>query len=573
MNRSIGFLGLAALAGVAACGEKETGTAHIRSVVAAASGAAPAAEMAADSGAMAADPGASEVGPGTAERPILRLPNGDTLHVRPAVVALYQERDYEPAWTDDDEILPRGLEMLKAIAAAGSEGLDPERYHFSTARDMARLLQEDAVEEQELQYLGNLDLLLSESFARFAQDLEAGTIDPRVLDREWRIPRDTAADHDLVKAVMDGEDPKEVLATIRPRAPQYDRMTKALKRYRQIEEAGGWGEIPEGDKLEQGASDARVASLRARLSAGDDEEEARLAKAGAAEPQRFDEQLAEALRHFQKRHGLNPDGVLGGNTLKALNVPASDRLASLRLNLDRWRWLPNELGEMYILVNVAGFELELVKEDSAIEAMNVVVGATANRTPIFQDTLEYMVVNPYWNVPASIAEEEILPKVRQDPTYLARNDYEMVREGSSTRIRQKPGRSNALGNVKFLFPNAMDIYLHDTPADHLFTQSSRAFSHGCIRVERPDDLARTLLATLTDRDPSDYDKLRRSDGEQWIKLDRQIPVYILYFTAWADADGTVRFHEDIYDRDETLAPETEKKLGPVERRPIAMMDD
>ncbi len=223
---------------------------------------------------------------------------------------------------------------------------------------------------------------------------------------------------------------------------------------------------------------------------------------------------------------------------------------------------------MYLLVNVAGFELEVVQGDKAIESMNVVVGETANRTPLFQDTLEYMVVNPYWNVPASIAQEEILPALQRDPNYLARNNMEMVRTGGSVRIRQRPGAGNALGNVKFLFPNEQDIYLHDTPADHLFRQESRAFSHGCIRVERPDDLARTLLSALSDRDPSEYDRLRRRSGEQWIEFDEKIPVYILYFTAWADADGTLRFHDDIYERDRSLEAEQQEKLTPVEPRPI-----
>lgn len=565
MKRFRWIAGVVALPMVAACGEKEVATEHIRSVVASVTG-----EPADSIGTAAREETTGSEAAGSERRPVLHLPNGDTLHVRPAVVAFYRDHGYAPAWTDDDEILPRGLEMLKAIAAAKSEGLDPERYHFSTAREMAKLLEQDAVEERELEFLGNLDLLLTEGFARFAQDLEAGTIDPHAADREWRIPQDSVADRELIDLVMEGKDPKEVLASIRPRAPYYDRMTRALARLRDVEEAGGWPTVPEGESLEEGARDPRVAALRSRLSAGDDEEEARLAAAGASDPQLFDEQLAEALSHFQRRHGLRPDGVLGSNTVAALNIPVAERLATLRLNLDRWRWLPNDLGEMYIMVNVAGFELELVEGQKAIESMNVVVGATATRTPIFQDTLEYMVVNPYWNVPAGIAEEEILPLARRDPTYLARNNYEIVRDGGATRVRQRPGRSNALGNVKFLFPNSMDIYLHDTPADHLFSQNSRAFSHGCIRVERPDDLARTLLARLTDRDPSDYDRLRRATGEQWIKFDQQIPVYILYFTAWVDEDGTIRFHDDIYDRDETLAPEAERKLTPVQPRPIAL---
>ncbi|NIP82776.1 MAG: L,D-transpeptidase family protein, partial [Gemmatimonadetes bacterium] len=191
--------------------------------------------------------------------------------------------------------------------------------------------------------------------------------------------------------------------------------------------------------------------------------------------------------------------------------------------------------------------------------------------------------NPYWNVPESIATEEILPVARQDPTFLRRNNYEVVRNGRTVgpgalsaraiasgevRIRQKPGAGNALGHVKFLFPNQYDIYLHDTPADHLFTQKNRAFSHGCIRVERPDDLARTLLAALSDRDPASYEELRGNEGEQWIPFDHKIPVYILYFTAWVDEDGTLRFHPDIYDRDRSLEGERQEKLGPVEPRPV-----
>lgn len=552
----------AALLGVAACGEKEIATEHIRSVLASASGApvdSASAELA-----------ASRIVSGEADPPVLRLPNGDTLHVRPSVVEFYRQRNFEPAWTDDDEILPRGLAMLEAIGEADREGLDRERYHYSTAHEMARLLAEDAVEEQELEYLGNLDLLLTENFARLSQDLEAGTLDPRKEDREWRIPRDTVADGTLITAVLEGEDPKKVLASVRPQVPYYHRLAQALARYQRIAENGGWGTVPEGEALKEGDRDPRVAALRARLSAGDDTTEARLAGAGAGDPQLFDARLREAVEHFQHRHTLHEDGALGPNTLEALNVPVEERIASLRLNLDRWRWLPNDLGEKFLLVNVAGFELEVVEQDSVIESMNVVVGKTANRTPIFQDTLEYMVVNPYWNVPASIAEEEILPIARRDPTYLARNNYEIVREGGVERIRQKPGRNNALGNVKFLFPNDMDIYLHDTPADHLFTQRTRAFSHGCIRVERPDDLAQTLLAWLTDLDPKVYDQYRAAGSEKWIAFEEKVPVYILYFTAWADRDGTVRFHEDIYDRDRTLEEESQRKLAPVDPRPIAI---
>lgn len=568
MTRTASLAVVAAVTLLTACGENEVATEHIRTVLGSARP-IPADSSPSDSGA--------------AEIPVVELPNGDTLAVQRSVAGFYRDRGYRPAWTDDDEILPRGLSMLEAIGAADTEGLDRERYHFSTAREMAELLADDAVEDRELEFLGNLDILLTESFVRLSRDLVAGTLEPEAAGLEWRIPRGTAEERELIDRVVTGEDPKAVLGSVRPRVPYYDRMVRALARLRDVQENGGWPTVPEDEKLEPGTEGPGVAALRGRLLAGDDANETRLAGWGRDSIRLFDDSLAAALRHFQKRHALADDGTVGPATHEALNVPVGERIEALRLNLDRWRWLPPELGERFILVNIAGFELEVVEQDSAIESMNVVVGKTANRTPVFADTLEYLVVNPYWNVPESIAEEEIIPAAMADSGYLARNHYELVRDGEPVppsavepdsvlekgfRIRQRPGPWNALGHVKFLFPNDYDIYLHDTPADHLFSQRSRAFSHGCIRVERPDDLARTLLARLTDVDPADYATLRQSSEEEWVTVDDDVAVYILYFTAWVDGDGTLRFHQDIYSRDRSLEGERQDKLAPVEPRPI-----
>ncbi|NIP82775.1 MAG: hypothetical protein GWM90_27575, partial [Gemmatimonadetes bacterium] len=374
IRRPHALAALLTAAALAACGENEVATAHIRSVVA---GATPVTDASAGSG----------------DAPVVSLPNGDTLHVRASVVQFYRDRGFRPAWTDDDEILPRGQSMLEAIGLANTEGLDRERYHYSTAREMADLLDQDAVEDRELEYLGNLDLLLTENFARLSQDLAAGTLDPEQAGLTWRIERGSAPDRDLIEAVLEGTDPKAALGSVRPRVPYYDRMIRGLARLRRIEREGGWATVPDGETLEPGDEDPRVGALRARLAAGDDPEEARLAGTGAHEPLLFDDDLAAALEHFQTRHNLQEDGAVGPSTLDALNVPVEQRIESLRLNLDRWRWLPTDLGERFIIVNIAGFELEVVDNDHAIESMNVVVGKTANRTPVFQDTLEYMVVN------------------------------------------------------------------------------------------------------------------------------------------------------------------------------------
>ncbi|MGH7555808.1 MAG: L,D-transpeptidase family protein, partial [Longimicrobiales bacterium] len=313
--------------------------------------------------------------------------------------------------------------------------------------------------------------------------------------------------------------------------------------------------------------------LRRRLIAERDPAEVELAKRGEASPNIFDDALKQALVHFQARHGIEPDGALSGATLGELNAPVSQKIADLKLNMDRWRWLPRDLGDLYVMVNVAGFELEVVENDSAILAMNVVVGKDASRTAIFRDTMENIVINPYWNVPANIQKNELIPAVQRDPSYLDRNNFEVLRgnrrispseidfrtiRSGGYSFRQKPGRGNALGQVKFLFPNQADIYLHDTPAQNLFSQRSRAFSHGCIRVEKPVELAKLIMEKATDRPPEQYEQLRARPGEQWIRLTRRIPVYILYFTAYADREGSVRFHPDIYERDRLL----EGKVAP-----------
>jgi murein L,D-transpeptidase YcbB/YkuD len=299
----------------------------------------------------------------------------------------------------------------------------------------------------------------------------------------------------------------------------------------------------------EGDSSAAVVLLRARLSASDDPREAQLARSGAASAGVYDRDLRDALRHFQERHAIDDDGQLGSSTLRELNHTVEERIAEVTLNLDRWRWLPQDLGRLYVLVNIAGFELEVIENDRAIESMNVVVGKEGWNTPVFADTMEHVVVNPYWTPPPSIMEEEILPAIARDPGYLERNNFERTSNGG---VRQRPGPTNALGRYKFLFPNDDNIYLHDTPADHLFSRVRRDFSHGCIRLERPADLARLIVAKASTHTPASIDAMVATGSEKWITLKRPIPVYLVYFTAWVREDGTLRVHHDVYGHDEDL---------------------
>jgi L,D-transpeptidase YcbB len=560
-KRGVGLTVLAvALAGCDGDRERERAAEHIRATLA---GAAPSAVAGPN-----AEPDADRSSP-----VVVVLPGGDTLQVRGEVAEFYRERGYEPAWTDRGELLPGGESLLSAVGSLADDGLDPGRYHHGTAQDMAGRAAEakEGVAEQ----TADLDILLTESFVRAARDVERGVLEPGSAGLEWLIERPEPSDSAVLARLAGGEEPGAVLESLRPTAPYYGRLAGGLNRLIAVQEEGGWQTVPEGETLRQGDRDVRVAILRGRLLAGEDSVEARLAAAGWTDPELFDEELMRALEHFQMRHTLHEDGALGPNTIAALNVPVEDRIEAVRLNLDRWRWLPPDLGEEFLLVNVAGFELELVSGGRVLESMNVVVGHTANRTPLFRDTLRYVVVNPYWNVPVSITREEIVPAVRRDPGYLARNQYEVLYNGNVVRssgisaealasgrysVRQRPGAGNALGHVKFMFPNDLNIYLHDTPAGHLFSQESRAFSHGCIRLERPADLAKVLFEEFDSRDASEYDRLRGEDGERWVTLERPVPIYILYFTAWAHEDGTLRFHPDIYERDAALEGERLAKL-------------
>ena len=510
------------------------------------------------------------------QRPVVRTAVGDTVMLSDEVAVFYRNRGFEPVWVEGENVLEEADQALRVIAGAADDGLDPERYKYSALVRLRQHFDEtesDVNDAAEQTMLGDLDVMLTEGFRRYARDLAMGTLDPEASGVQWEIDRNTDPGTAPIEAIANGAPPEDVLSALRPLTPYYHRLMVALERYREVSEAGGWPVAGEVGKVEPGASSAGVARVRARLAGSADSVEASLARAGQAQPERYDEQLVEAVKRFQYRHGLEPDGVIGGATVEAMNVPVEDRILSIRTNMDRWRWLPRDLGNRFILVNVAGQELEVVDNDTVIMAMNVVVGKVGNETPIFRDSLEHIVVNPYWNVPSGIAEEELWPIAARDPGYLARNNYEVVSNGGQRTIRQRPGPDNARGELKVLFPNGHDVYLHDTPADHLFSQSQRAFSHGCVRVERPRELARLLIGMTTDRDPDYYDELAALDTEKWINVDDEIPVYILYFTAWARPDGVVNFYGDVYSRDENLQEQVgERLITRTERRLRAWMD-
>jgi murein L,D-transpeptidase YcbB/YkuD len=492
---------------------------------------------------------------------VVQLASGDTVHVSPATMSFYKRRLWRAAWAGEKELLQRGWQLHQTIGKAYEDGLPRERYrNDAVQRMMEKLsLNGDAQVPDSLRpgYLASVDLLLTEGFNRYANDLVTGILDPKESGIQWRIPRGRPLEERVLNAVIRGTEPAAVVAKLRPAVPYYDRMRQALVQYHQVASRGGWQKVPGEVKLKAGVRHNNVSLLRTRLLAGLDTKEASLAQTGAADPTLFDANLKQALAHFQERHGIEHDGAVGEATLRELNHSVEQRIEELQLNMDRWRWLPESLGSRYLIVNIAGFELEVVDQNRVIESMNVVVGQPSWQTPVFMDTMEHIVVNPYWNVPPNIYNQEIAPAIAADPTYLARHNYERTRDGG---VRQRPGPGNALGNFKFIFPNSHDVYLHDTPADHLFSRTRRDFSHGCIRLERPADLARLIARLQTSRNPEDVVGMAGGGSERWIKLEKKLPVYILYFTVWPEEDGTLRFHHDVYGRDEKMETQQSDKL-------------
>lgn len=489
--------------------------------------------------------------------------------LRPDVADYYADSSSITLWTDADGIRDDARELVGMLGRSGREGLDPGRYHVRAIRAAIDEAEGDPTPES----LARTELLLSDGFVRFASDLLTGRVDRREAEVDWELERtDSLGAGSTLDRIREGAAPADVLDSVRPRLPVYPRLVDALARYRDIERGGGWPSVPADASVQEGDSGPAVVAVRERLTAGGSEEERRLAATGTADPRRFDADLTRAVEHYQRRHGLAVDGIAGDETVEAMNVPASERVEALVLNLDRIRWLPRRMGERAVLVNVAGFELRVLEAGEPVMRMGVVVGRPEWRTAVLSEPMEHLIFNPYWHVPESIERAEILPAVREDRGYLrAENlsvvepdapfgppvppssvDFDRPSDAFPYDLRQEPGPGNALGRVKFMFPNEHAIYLHDTPADHLFEKNFRAFSHGCIRVERPWELARWVLEHATHRPPTHVEELRASDERTRVELREPIPVYIAYVTAWAGRDGTVSFYEDLYDRDDPL---------------------
>lgn len=471
--------------------------------------------------------------------------------------AYYQNEDKPDIWIENGRPSVRARELVEAVEKVADDGLNPSDYLTPGMRTGSALgADADAYERA-----------MSAAFLRLARDLHGGRTSPSVTASNIVIPRKTVSAEIWLPVVAE-KGVETALKRLRPAHPQYYQLRQMLAGYRGLAERGGWPKVPAGATLKPGMNEPRVAAMRANLTARG------YGGIGSSNPNSYDASLAQAVKHFQKRHGLDSDGFAGKGTIEAMNVSADKRVQQIIVNMERWRWLPQALGPRHVLVNQAAFELFLVANGKVADNRRVIVGKPFHQTPMFSDLIRYAEFNPTWTVTPAIAASEMLPKLRADPGYLGRNDYDLFAgwgpgaplvdpwsvdwqavspKTFRYKIVQRPGPKNALGVVKFMFPNSFNIYLHDTPSRQLFAETGRAFSHGCIRVDKPLDFANKLFAPDGALTPAQIKTLASNTATKAVKLKTPVPVHLTYFTAWIGDDGAPSFFADIYGRDTLVA--------------------
>ncbi|AUM12171.1 L,D-transpeptidase family protein [Ketobacter alkanivorans] len=474
------------------------------------------------------------------------------IHNHQALLELYTERGFTPIWLaveESGQLEPNhsATELLQTISNVGDEGLNASDYHFNAIQDALQ----DGTSM-------SLDLLLTDAFLTLAQHLLSGKVDPEKLTSEWKSYREYINPKALI-ANLDHQSVAEVLDSVRPRPPRYRRLIKALAMLKDLP-SDNWGPLALSPAIKPNQQDDRLPEITRRLTVWGDLE------AGFYSDETYNQALNAAVIRFQTRHGLDADGIIGKNTLTALNLSPADRANQIVVNLERWRWLDQNMGDSFIVVNIANFDLRVFNQGELVMQMPVIVGRNFRKTPVFSDKIRYLVLNPTWTVPQKLAVQDKLPEIKKDISYLKKYGFTLYDFGSNNvvnpenvdwarlhkqfpyRLVQSPGPLNALGQVKFMFPNSYDVYLHDTPSRDLFSKNERAFSSGCIRVSKPIELAELLLRPQG-MTAEDINQILAAPNNVTLNLKQTMPVHIEYWTAWVDDQGTLQFRTDIYERD------------------------
>lgn len=467
------------------------------------------------------------------QRPAPEISQAPSEGYLPAVTQVYERRAFQPIWTEGTALTLAGRRLVTALARAPEHGLIRGDYLPPVIDSLMRGIDGEAQ--------GRLEVVLSVAALRFVHDLGFGIVPPNASDRGGNFPVRPFVPDSIFAALAVAEDPGAMLLANEPASPAYAYLKRALADLRAQAGRGGWHASSPGATLRAGARGPRVAELRGLLAERGD------LPVDQVEGDSFDLAVAAALLRFQRRHGLEPDTAYGRSTVREINVPLAARIQQVSLGLERLRWLPPIGGARSIAVNLADFRLYLLDSGTVTFETEAVIGKELHETPMFVDTMTYVVINPVWNVPASIVKDEILPALAKDSTYLTRNHMERV----GGQIRQLPGPWNSLGRFKFMFPNPYDIYVHDTPEKALFGRASRAFSHGCIRIRYPARLAELLLGAQG-WDPRRIAATVAIGEPTVVPLEAPIPVRITYVTAFEGSDGTLQFRQDVYGRDREL---------------------
>lgn len=491
-----------------------------------------------------------------------QLPTGGVVYQPAIIEAFYSDDNYQPVWVDREQ----AVRVLEVLAGAAEDGLNPEDYHYTSLKAM--LDQSDVNWATGGRSRALFDILLSDGVILYIRHLSQGKVDPRQMDPSFNYSRlefNPANISTALRTAVSEDTIDDIMEQARPQQGFYQQMKTALANYRDLASRETFLDIPDDVVLKPGNDHVNVLALRQRLV------ETSHLDSGSKASTLFDEQLEEAVRRFQKDNDLDVDSIVGKQSYALLNLSWADRVDALRLNMDRLRWIYRDISDDVIVVNIAGFELYYLRDNALVWDTPVMTGTIQHQTPVFTERLKYLEFNPTWTVPRSIIRRSLFPKFSANPQYVVDNNYDLIdRDGQDVDplaidwsaysdrnfpygVVQQPGENNALGRVKFIFPNQHAIYLHDTPSRALFSRSSRAFSAGCVRVKNPLQFAEILLD-----DPDKWslqqirDLVASGKPKERVYLPRKVDVMLLYWTTSPTSDGRVQFHPDVYNKDPAM---------------------
>lgn len=495
--------------------------------------------------------------------------SGQKIHSIEYISNLYKKNDFRPFWIKSEYV----IDAILGLEGSYEDGLPSSDYHLEAIIELEKEI-EALREENDIKASksAELDLLITDGIIFYADHLLYGKVDPVTLVSTWNFGFSPIPDLNpsALNQYIETGTIAARMKDLRPDMHLYDTLLTTLAFYREIMSKGGWEPVLAGGKIEPGNSDSRIPAIRKRLLITGE-----LSNQDSITSLIYDKILEKDIKAFQASHGLDADGIIGVGTFRELNIPVEDRVAAIRINLERVRWVEGNMPSRYIIVNIAAFWLYVVDSGKIVHYTPVVVGKPLNKTPLFRDKMRYIEFNPTWTQPRSIVKNETIPKLKKDSAYLEKNHYILLdskgnliptsnldfKNLSASKfpymVRQEPGPWNALGEMKFMFPNKYDIYLHDTPSKSYFNKASRAYSHGCIRVQNPIALAVKLLEG-TDYDRKKIESVLKTHETTRVNLPEPIDILLMYWTCGIDRFGKVFFVPDIYERDISLLRELDK---------------